>query len=54
MCDECGGLGWWTISGKMLMDALRRVSAGENPEMVYAELYANSKIETFDADGEEG
>jgi hypothetical protein len=34
-------LGWWTISGEALLDALRRVAAGESPDLVYAELYAN-------------
>lgn len=34
-------LGWWTIGGSELMDALRRVAEGEEPSHVYAELYAN-------------
>jgi hypothetical protein len=38
--------GWWTISGEAFMDALRAVAAGENPDIVYAEHYANSEIET--------
>jgi phosphopentomutase len=35
-------LGWWSISGVALLEALRRVAEGENPDIVYAELYANS------------
>lgn len=38
-------LGWWTISGEDLLALLRRVAAGEDPELVYAEAYANSEIE---------
>lgn len=37
-----GALGWWAISGEALMDMLRRVAAGEDPALVYAEEYANS------------
>lgn len=36
-------LGWWTISGEALLAALHRVAAGDNPDLVYAELYANSE-----------
>ena len=35
-------LGWWTISGVHLLDLLRRCHAGEDPDLVYAETYANS------------
>lgn len=38
-------LGWWSISGDDFMEALRRAHAGESPEMIYAEWYANSEIE---------
>jgi hypothetical protein len=38
-------LGWWAISGQQLLDALRRAYNGEDPDLVYAELYANSEIE---------
>lgn len=41
-CDD--PLGWWTISGRSLMDALRAVAGGEDPDTVYAELYANSDV----------
>jgi len=45
MTDDSDRLGWWTISGVAILEALRRVDNGEDPDMVYAELYANSQIE---------
>ena len=38
-------LGWWTISGVALLEALRKAHAGNDPDLVYAELYANSDHE---------
>jgi hypothetical protein len=38
-------LGWWTISGEALLDALHRVQNGDDAGLVYAELYANSDHE---------
>lgn len=38
-------LGWWVISGEELLAALHRVHEGEDPDLAYAELYANSKVE---------
>lgn len=38
-------LGWWTISGEDLLALLRRAHAGEEPDLLYAEAYANSHIE---------
>lgn len=35
-------LGWWVVHGQVLLDALRRAKEGEDPDMLYAELYANS------------
>lgn len=35
-------LGWWAISGDALIAALRRASSGEDPDLLYAELYANT------------
>lgn len=40
--------GWWVISGETLIDLLRRAANGEDPNMLYAEAYANSKIERQD------
>lgn len=34
---------WWSIHGETLMSALWRAHGGESPDMVYAELYANSQ-----------
>jgi hypothetical protein len=38
-------LGWWCISGEALLDMLKRVADGENPDLVFAEEYANSEHE---------
>lgn len=43
-------LGWWTISGEALMDALYRAHDGDDPGLVYLELLANSDVE--DVSGE--
>lgn len=41
-------MGWWSLSGEDLMTSLYRAYEGENPEIIYAELYANSVIEEPD------
>ena len=38
-------LGWWAISGEALIEALRRANDGEDPDLLYTELYANSDTE---------
>ena len=38
-------LGWWTIKGEALLDLLRRAAAGEDPDLLYAEAYANAEHE---------
>lgn len=38
-------MGWWTLRGEDFLDAMKRTRAGEDPEMVYAEYYANAQIE---------
>ena len=43
-------LGWWCISGEALLDLLRRAAAGESPDLLYAEAYANSDVERPDDD----
>lgn len=45
-------LGWWVIHGEALLDGLRRAAAGEDPDVVYAELYANSDHEDYSEDEE--
>lgn len=39
-------LGWWCLSGPSLLEALRRAHGGEDPDLVFTEMYANSDIET--------
>lgn len=41
---------WWVISGAEMLDALRRCAAGEDPDLIYAELYANSKAGRVERD----
>jgi hypothetical protein len=49
VCSACGqprySLGWWVVSGDTYLQDLRRVAEGENPDLVYAEAYANATIE---------
>lgn len=33
---------WWTINGQVLLDSLRRVLIGDEPDVIYLELCANS------------
>lgn len=45
-------LGWHVIPGEALLRMLRRVAAGEDPDMVYAEEWANAdheRVEPSDA-----
>ena len=39
------GLGWWTIQGEELLRALRLAHDGADPDLLYAEMYANSDHE---------
>ena len=41
-------LGWHVISGEDLLAMLRRVSEGEDPDMVYAEEWANAEHERIE------
>ena len=41
-------LGWHVIAGDHLLDMLTRVSEGEDPDMVFAELWANAEHVTND------
>jgi hypothetical protein len=36
---------WWCISEDDVLAALRRVAAGEDPDLVYAEMYVNAERE---------
>jgi hypothetical protein len=53
-CDMANNLGWWAISGDQLLAMLLRVAAGEDPDMVYAEEYANCQVETSQGGGDDG
>ncbi len=48
---EPEALGWWTISGEALLEALQQVHDGDLPDVVYAEMYANSTRHRYDEDG---
>lgn len=39
-------MGWWVIEDSELLKLLVRCKAGEDPDMVYMEAYANSDHET--------
>jgi hypothetical protein len=41
-------LGWHAIGGTDLLALMRRCSAGEDADMVYAELWANAEHERVD------
>lgn len=45
---EAADWGWWAISGQAIMAALNRAHAGDDPELVYVELYANSETNHAD------
>lgn len=42
---------WWTISGDDLLAMLRQVANGDDPDLVYAEHYANSEHEHPEGEG---
>lgn len=46
-------LGWWIIHGDEILESLRAVANGENPDVVYAELYANCDVQEGDVDASE-
>jgi hypothetical protein len=39
---------WWCISEEALLELLRRVELGEDPDAVYAEEWANAEFEPVD------
>jgi len=41
---------YWAINGQVMLDALHRCHAGEDPETMYLELFANS--DTIDMEDE--
>lgn len=38
-------LGWHVISGEGLLELLRRANAGEDPDLLFAEAWANAEHE---------
>lgn len=49
MTSECAAPSpWWTINQDALLDMLRRAHAGEDPDFVLMEEYANSDHEDVD------
>jgi hypothetical protein len=53
MTDEPAHLGWHVISGDLLLELLNRAKEGENPGLLYAELWANATHEVLNVDAEE-
>lgn len=45
MTTDVKPLGWWVISGEDLLSLLRRAHEGQNPDLLYAEQYANSEVD---------
>jgi hypothetical protein len=43
---------WWTISEDALLELLRRAHAGEDPELLYAEEYANADHDHVPGEGD--
>lgn len=43
-------MGWWVLSGDNLLAMLRRAHGGEDPDLIYAEEYANSEHESLTDD----
>jgi hypothetical protein len=41
-------MGWHVISGEHLLELLRRVADGEDPDLVYLEVYVNAEVEVID------
>ncbi|MCK9896957.1 hypothetical protein [Frankia sp. AgB32] len=50
MSTDPPGLGWHVIRGEDLLDLLRRAAAGEDPDLLYAEAWANAAHEQVDGD----
>ena len=50
--EDADPLGYWSISGSELLRLLRLASESNDPDMVYAEAYANSIIENPGEDSE--
>ena len=53
--DWCGmcrnSRGWWVISGVDFANAMTRAASGEDPDLLYAEYYANGDIQDVPPNG---
>ena len=45
--DERDPLGWHVIGGTHLLELFRRCAEGENPDLVFAEIWANAEHEDY-------
>ena len=45
---------WWAINGQVLLDALHQVRNGDDPDVVYLELFANSDTEEVGEETDDG
>ena len=45
-------LGYWALSGSDFLKALHRAHGGEDPDVIYAEYYANSDHEKVEGNDE--
>lgn len=43
-------MSWWVIEDAALMSMLRAVQQGDDPDIVFAEHYANSEHQTYPQD----
>ena len=43
--DDAASMGWWVLSGDNLLAMLRRAHYGGDPDLIYAEEYANAEHE---------
>jgi hypothetical protein len=44
---------WWTINGQDMLDALIRCHNGDDPDIVYLELFVNSDVTDYGKDNDE-
>lgn len=45
-------LGWWVVHGEEILEMLNAVADGNQPDIVFAEFYANSEIDVGEQKGE--
>lgn len=42
---------YWAINGQVLLDALNRAHDGDDPDIIYLELFANSDTVEIEEEG---